>query len=394
MSVRNDRLHFLINRHIAGGLTEQELDELQRYNDTDIRIALQRFFDRLAQNDEELPDEAIPSEKIYQNLLQHPLLDRVEKTCDKSPSFPIHWGWAAGIAALLCIGIFFFFDPASNTTPSPKPALATNAHIIPGGNKATLKLPNGNTIALNEDQSSIIVDGDRITYSDGTQLLDNKQTANSYLELSAPRGGTYHITLDDGTEVWLNADSRFRYPSRFTGSQRIVELDGEAYFSVTKYARKDGKGNMPFLVKTKFQTVEVLGTQFNISAYPDEATERTTLVEGSVKITGGNGTTKQLYPNQQGRVTADQTQITNVDINNFTAWKDGYFAFSDTHIRDVMKVIARWYDIEVDYADDSIDARFGGTISRFSDFETLLQTIELTGSVKFKITGRRVTIMT
>lgn len=395
MSTNKDRLHFLIKRHIAGILNEQELLELKRFGDTAINRALNELLDSTAPSTADIPDDAIPSEKLYREILRHPqVMGHSAPAASRRLRFRGRYTWwASGIAALLCIGILLFHFYYTANAPVPDAALSA-ATILPGGNKATLKLADGSAITLNEAQSSIIVDGDHITYGDGTQLIGNQRTMGEYLELTIPRGGTYHVTLSDGTEVWLNADSRFRYPSQFNGDQRIVELDGEAYFEVAKQRQRNGRGNLPFLVKTRFQTVEVLGTQFNISAYGDEAAEHTTLVEGSVQITADGGTTRQLFPNQQGIVTADHTHIKTVDVNNFTAWKDGYFAFSDAHIRDVMQVIARWYDIQVDYNDETLDARFGGTISRFSDFETLLQTIALTGSVKFKITGRRVTVMT
>ena len=398
MSTHNNRLHFLITRYIAGTLSAQELSELQRYDDTDIRMVLNRLLDQSTHDGTtDLPDEAIPSEALYHKILHDPAVlgppANPETGRSRSLRATRAW-WATGVAALVCIGILLFLHNHHAPTVPVTEVVNTTAPILPGGNKATLKLADGRSIALNETQSGIVINGNHITYTDGTELVDGDQPADGYLELYAPRGGTYHAVLDDGTEVWLNADSHFRYPSRFTGNQRVVELDGEAFFSVAKHPRKDGKGNMPFLVKTRFQTVEVLGTQFNVSAYADENVEHTTLIEGSVQITAGNGTTQQLYPNQQGQVTAHRTQISTVDINNFTAWKDGYFAFSDAHIRDVMKVIARWYDIDVDYVDDAAETRFGGTISRFSDFETLLETIALTGSVRFKITGRRVTVMT
>ena len=396
MGTRNDRLHFLITRYISGTLSGQELGELQRFDDADIRMALNLLLDSTAHGREsDIPDDAIPSESLYRKILHDPAVMGLQ--ADAAPRRrsirAVHGWWAAGIAAVLCIGILLYHTRDTATETATATAQAS-APILPGGNKATLKLADGSSIALNEAQGSIVIDSNHVTYGDGTQLIGSAHPLNGNLELTVPRGGTYHVTLNDGTEVWLNADSHFRYPSRFTGSKRVVELDGEAFFAVAKQPRPDGKGNIPFLVKTRFQTVEVLGTQFNVSAYADEATEHTTLVEGSVRITAGNGATQQLYPSQQGRVTADRTQVTTVDINNFTAWKDGYFAFSDAHIHDVMQVIARWYDIQVDYADNVPNARFGGTISRFSDFETLLQTIALTGSVRFKITGRRVTVMT
>lgn len=389
-----DRLHFLIKRHLAGGLRKEELSELNGFGDAAIQQALNELLDDPACDlYNEVSDAAIPSERIYREILRHP---QVAESISE-PSKPRQWlrrpstWWMGGAAAILCVGILLFSIDRTEEDPASESAASAVDPILPGGNKATLTLTDGSAIVLNEAQPEIIVSGDSITYGDGTQLVEEKQRTGDYLQLAAHRGGTYQITLSDGTKVWLNSDSKLRYPVQFAGNERIVELDGEAFFDVAEQQTPQGK--RPFLVKTKSQTVEVLGTQFNISAYHDEFAEYTTLVEGAVQISKDAGMVQRLLPGQQGIVSKGPIQIKTVDVNVFTAWKDGYFAFPDVHIREVMKSIARWYDIEVEYQGDFVDSYFGGTISRFEDFETLLETIALTGSVKFKIIGRRVIVM-
>ncbi|MFC3197144.1 FecR family protein [Parapedobacter deserti] len=392
-----DRLHLLLKRQLAKGLQEEELLELKHFNEDEIKQALNELLDeRSPEQPSDPSDHQIPSERIYREILRHPHVaagfDRPKKHDRRLWHSSVRW--VGGTAALLCVGLFLFVFVNDWSEAAPPPATATAAAdpIVPGGNRATLTLADGRTITLNEEQETIAINTDNITYGDGTQLIEHSHQIDDFQQFATPRGGTYRITLSDGTEVCLNADSKLRYPLQFTGNERVVELDGEAFFDVAE--QQTAQGRRPFLVKTKSQIVEVLGTQFNISAYRDEAAEYTTLIEGSVRISGNDRHTVQLVPGEQGIVYEGKPHVKTVDVSVFTAWKDGYFAFSDTHIQNVMASIARWYNIDVEYDDDELDAYFGGTISRFSDFETLLETIELTGSVKFKIVGRRVIVMT
>src|SRR5690606_13352531 len=183
--------------------------------------------------------------------------------------------------------------------------------ILPGGNRATLTLADGRTINLSEAQTGIVV-GDGITYLDGTGVLDNSASSvSTIMSLSTPKGGTYQITLPDGSKVWLNANSTLKYPSRFGGKERVVELEGEAYFDVSQQSTANSRqaSFVPFLVKTNNQTVEVLGTEFNISAYADDPVTKTTLVEGSVKVSAHavNASTL-LKPGEQGLLLHDRIE--------------------------------------------------------------------------------------
>lgn len=270
--------------------------------------------------------------------------------------------------------------------------------IQPGGNRATLTLADGHTIDLSGAQREIFV-GDEITYADGSAVLSpgsgvrNPNTATSkshgptsdasLLTLSTPKGGTYQVTLSDGSKVWLNSASKLTYPSRFSGKKRIVELDGEAYFEVSKRS----KTASPFLVKSHNQTVEVLGTQFNISAYIDEPEVKTTLVEGSVKVALINKTSAYptiLKPGQQSIVVMDKTTVNNVDVSSFVGWKEGYFIFNGTELREAMKQLSRWYDLEIAYEGSIPRTPFYGKISRNDTLAEVL-TILKEGKVKFRI---------
>src|SRR5690606_94907 len=214
---------------------------------------------------------------------------------------------------------------------------------------------------------------------------------NSYNILETPRGGQYKLLLPDGTSVWLNSSTTIRFPVEFAGMERRIELSGEAYFEVTPNKAK------PFIVVTPEEEVEVLGTHFNVSAYPDELS-RTTLVEGKVKVSlqeakGRGASSVILLPGQQGIVTNNGINLQSVTIEDAVAWKNGNFMFNDEEISSVMRKIARWYDVEIVYADPVHQIKIWGSLSRFKDISEVLQVIELTKLVKFKVEGRRVYVM-
>jgi ferric-dicitrate binding protein FerR (iron transport regulator) len=193
--------------------------------------------------------------------------------------------------------------------------------------------------------------------------------------------------LSDGSKVWLNAASSLRFPASFAGKERKVELLGEAYFEVAKNAA------MPFKVKVNGMEVEVLGTHFNINSYENESTVRTTLLEGSVKI-NNNNSSSLLKPGQQAQVNkaGEIKIINNVDVEEAIAWKEGKFQFDRADIHDIMRQLARWYDVDVEYK-GSVSSHFGGTISRDVNLSQVLNMLHLTGEVKFQIEDRKVIVM-
>jgi len=206
--------------------------------------------------------------------------------------------------------------------------------------------------------------------------------------ISTPVGGQYTVVLPDGSKVWLNAASSLKFPTAFTGTERRVELTGEGYFEVAK------NKHMPFKVNFNREEVEVLGTHFNISAYPDEAVTRTTLLEGSVRISKNN-IKKILVPGQQA-ISSMQTggfNIAEVNTDEAIAWKNGLFLFHNENIRSIMKKIARWYNVDVNYQGSFTNQEYGGRISQSKNLSEILKNLELTGTIHFKIEGRRVTVM-
>jgi len=296
---------------------------------------------------------------------------------------------AAMILITLSIGFYFY------TKDTLKPNETQYANDIgPGGNKATLTLADGSKISLTDAKNGQLAEqsGITITKSADGQLIYTisdlrPQTSDlEYNTIETPTGGQYKIVLPDGTKAWLNAASSLRYPVRFTGKERRVEITGEAYFEVVHNRL------MPFMVVGEEQTVKVLGTHFNINSYADEGNIRTTLVEGSVEVSN-KVIVKVLLPGQQSVLKNTDLTVTEANIEEAIAWKNGYFRFNGETIENIMRKLSRWYNIEVRYEGKVSDESFYGTISHFKNISEVLKMLELTKGVHFKIEGRRVTVM-
>jgi len=306
---------------------------------------------------------------------------------------------AAAAVVAITLGVWLY-EIASSRSVSRSDEIVQN-DIAPGRNTATLTLANGKTVTLSDAKTGVMINASKFTYSDGTVLDPSSRGTEGSLDhttsrdvssrrhdgkgnniaVATPRGGTYQVVLPDGTEVWLNADSKISFPTQFAETKRRVSLEGEAYFQVAKDKKH------PFIVESKGQQVEVLGTHFNISSYADEGSVKTTLLEGSVNV---NGTI--LRPNQQAILKGSALQIKTVDPSVAIAWKNGEFVFNEEPLQDIMRMVARWYDVEVVYENIDKNKPFGGSVSRFENISKVLEKLELTGSVHFKIEGRRVTV--
>lgn len=306
---------------------------------------------------------------------------------------------ASGVIAL-SFGLYFYV--ADNKQESITAQLAKN-DVSPGGNKAFLTFEDGSTINLNADQAGIIIDSVNITYVDGSavdisffnpfstqrgdgslQALKSQQNGKPSIQtlaLSTPQGGEYQIILPDNTKVWLNSASTLRYPNQFGGKERRVELTGEAYFEVAKNTK------VPFTVVSDGQVVEVLGTQFNINSYADELVTKTTLLEGSVRVSARSGSAVKLAPNQQSvLIRRDETiEVLDVDPSLAIAWKNGDFHFEKTDLQVIMRQLERWYDIEVRYVGAKPTENYTGFISRKKNISSVLAFLEAGGGVSFRV---------
>ncbi|MGV3685432.1 MAG: FecR family protein [Daejeonella sp.] len=302
---------------------------------------------------------------------------------------------AAAILVIALAGTLFFMK----NEPAPSVVVKTssdNQDIDPGSNKAKLTLADGSVISLDDAHEGTLAKqtGIAVTKTTDGQLVyavledaqDLSELPVSYNKIETPMGGQYRIDLPDGTKVWLNAASSLRYPTSFSGADRQVELTGEAYFEVAH------NKEMPFKVTSREQTVEVLGTHFNISSYWDDQEVKTTLVEGSVRV-ANNKVKTVLKPGEQAVLSKDNQFITVSEANTETAiaWKNGYFHFNRNNIQDIMKELARWYDIEVVYEGEIPADEFVGKIRRSV---TLLQSLKMLklSNIHFRIEGRKIII--
>lgn len=303
--------------------------------------------------------------------------------------------WLA-VAALLCImipGLLWYAGVFS----LDKKEESYVADIKPGKNAATLTLANGKRIVLSDVvQGEVVKESGVLIRKSSDGIIEylisdqNHADAEGVNILSTAKGETYRLRLPDGTSVWLNAASSLKFPVSFAKSKsRNVELSGEAYFEIFK------DKSHPFVVSTDRQEVRVLGTHFNMSSYPDEPDIRTTLIEGSVKVIPlklSGAKEILLKPGQRSRLFEGKLEVTPVDIQEETAWKNGDFIFRNEHIESIMRKLSRWYDIDVRYEGEMADLIFIGVVSRSKNISSVLKVMESTGNVRFKIEGRRVTV--
>lgn len=306
------------------------------------------------------------------------------------------WRVAAAILLLLSVSSYFFFfhsktqvmDIARQTQEQ-----RFKDDVQPGGNRATLTLANGSVIVLDTSKNGRLADQGTTTVlkvRDGQLAYDavEQQTEKPvYNIVATPKGGQYAIVLPDGSKVWLNAVSSLRFPTAFTGMERIVELTGEAYFEVAKNTEK------PFIVLIAGETkVEVTGTQFNVNAYTNETAIKTTLLEGAVKVKHASNE-KDIIPGEQAIIgsNGEVSIAKNADTEDATAWKNGKFYFDNAPIETIMRQVERWYDVTIQY-EGKITTGFTGTIGRDVPVSRLLKILEMTGDVHFIIQDRTITV--
>ena len=304
--------------------------------------------------------------------------------------------WAVAASVLLLFGVGFFYLSKKNTPSLVKtvPVKVMENDLLPGGNKAILTLGNGRQIVLDSSQNGNLAnqgnstvtklnDG-RIAYKD----VNEKPTDIVYNTISTPRGGQYQVDLADGSKVWLNAASSLRFPTRFSGGERKVEITGEVYFEI---AKKEG---VPFeVILGNGSKVQVLGTHFNVMSYADEASIETTLLEGSVKFIHKEKS-MVIKPGQQvvlNETTSAMSVNDKVDMDAVMAWKNGKFYFRNSDIESVMKQLSRWYDVDVEYR-GKVDKKFEGSVSRNISASNIFKILEATGGVNFKIDGKKILV--
>lgn len=300
-----------------------------------------------------------------------------------------YWWAAAAIIILLVTTGIYWWNTQTITPPGRK--LIYN-DIQPGQNGAILTLADGSQVMLDTIPNGVIAlqGGVKATIENGVLTYEGSGDEVVYNTMSTPRGRKYRLALADGTIVWLNAGSSITYPNMFSAVERIVEVNGEAYFEVAKSSQK-------FIVKMNEVQVEVLGTHFNTNNYTTENAATVTLTEGSVQVTNADGLTEQkikIVPGQSAVKRTGSTEIVTetADVEQILAWTNDLFMFDNTSIEHVMQQLERWYDIEVVF-NYKTNQRFSGTIPTNVPISTVLKVLELTNSVKFEVKGQKVTVL-
>lgn len=361
-------------------------DEIARYNQFYMHFQKSEEWDTI-----EMGEKEEIGEEMYKNIST---AIKCSKKRTKSYSF-IKYAAAAVLFIAVSVGYYFHKENNSVTPNDHNRNLISKNDIAPGGNKATLTLGNGTKISLTDAANGELIkkSGMSITKTVEGQLVykvsasqNSEKSSPEFNTISTPKGGQYQILLPDGSKVWLNAASSLKFPTLFTGTDRNVELNGEAYFEIAK------NKNKAFTVNANGTKVLVLGTHFNVMAYEDEKEVKTTLLEGSVKLIHANDVAF-LKPGQQGSITKNggKYKVCEADMASAMAWKNGYFLFDNASLPQLMRQIARWYDVEVIYAPGLKDHEFVGEVSREYSLRKILRILELS-DVTFKLEGRTLTV--
>jgi transmembrane sensor len=379
----------LIHKYLKGDLSYDEEEELKQWLEQD--AANQQLFDSL-KNGDSLGKElqffsSVDKDAAWQNLT---------KTINGPPQRPIrrikYWQYAAAVLVLGILSYVVFeytynrerLEVVKHEVQQPK------NDVLPGGNKATLTLADGTVVLLEDMTDGTVKDenGIRISKKEGQVVYEilNQEGSGEivYNTIRTPVGGQYHVVLPDGSKVWLNAASSLHFPTAFTGSQRTVELTGEGYFEIAK------KSGSTFVVQAEKTRVEVIGTHFNVMAYGNEGATRTTLLEGSVKV--GNGVHSRVIAPGQQALTGNQIQVLDTDPERAVAWKNGYFQFESEDLKTILRQLKRWYDVEIENEHQIPDRHFTAFVSRNNTLSQVLKMLEMSGELKFKIEGKKISI--
>jgi transmembrane sensor len=374
--MQKEEINKLLQKKQAGNCTLEEIAFLESWYaqwNKDVPLGL---------TEEELLEDLLIIKKMTSTLPA----ERKFKTLSQSLLI------AASLLVIMSAGLYFYLH-----TRRIDYNLALH-DIQPGSNKATVTLANGQKFDLKNLKGGVVVDKSGLEYNDGTDINEIGSTKGmaQQLVLATPKGGQYQITLSDGTRVWLNAASSLKFLSSFAGQkERRVELTGEGYFEVMHDAKQ------PFRVVSAGQIAEDIGTSFNINNYADEPLSKTTLVEGSMQIQSlKNAQDKKpvlLKPSQQASINAKGAiSLRLVNTAETLGWKNDNFIFDGEDLNSAMRKIARWYNVDVVYEPGlktSTTPILDGLVSRKSKLSEVLKWIETVGDVRFKIEGRRVTVM-
>lgn len=318
---------------------------------------------------------------------------RLSEATDRSRHRIAWWKPAAAAAVLLLAGLGIWQGAKTSRQPVSTMESDRLEDAMPGGEKAVLTLANGQHIVLDSAADGLLaqqggssvkkLSNGQLVYDDGEGSAPGEVQYNT---MTTPRGGQYRLTLPDGTRAWLNSASSITFPTAFVENTRAISITGEVYLEVAKDEKK------PFTVKANGTDIAVLGTHFNVNAYPEEGGVRTTLLEGKVKVSSAAGT-RTIAPGEQAHAAGGRLDVhRNVNLDEVMGWKNGRFLFEGENIAYVMHHLSRWYDVEVGDV-ELVDDRFYLDVPRSKKLSDVLKALELTGKVKFRIEGKKVIVM-
>lgn len=406
----NNRIPVLIMKHKKGVLLEEEKKELEDWlNKSELN---KNLFDELT-NQRKVKLKLNRFQSIKKDSLWDKTLKMINEDDDQeevSIGRMTPWRRIAAIASILItvsIASYFVLTNKQEEVSFQSVEFPVIQDLEPGRDKAFLTLADGSVISLDSIKGELFLmsgmtvrktgEGKLVYGVSSSDMQD--ETELKYNQISTPRGGQYQIVLSDGTRVWLNSASSLKYPIQFDGKVRSVELMGEAYFEVNP---KKGITNqsVPFFVKTSKQTIEVLGTHFNVSSYEDEESVKTTLLEGKVAVSINSNNLEMsnivgksalkdrivLKPNEQSILSSSSFNVIEVNGEDFVAWKDGYFSFQRADLKAVMHQLSRWYDMDIVYKGEIPKETFTGKIYRNMSLSKVLDVLAFAG-VNFKIEG-------
>ncbi|HQT23109.1 MAG: hypothetical protein B7X86_00005 [Sphingobacteriales bacterium 17-39-43] len=380
----------LLDKYIAG---EASLEEEQR---------LLNFYGSFQKQ----PESDLEIDQIGDKIFER-IQETIQPLEEDQYSYRFYYLKSISIAAMILLAIttgIYFYSNREIAEPEHFAEIDVQNDIAPGYNKAILTLADGSKISLDDAANGLLAsqgniaitktENGQIVYEnnniDRTKFMANRSVTNT---IQTPKGGKYQVRLPDGSKVWLNSASTLSYPTTFAGNERKVQLKGEAYFEISP------NKNIPFRVQSGNQIVEVLGTHFNINSYDDEDYVKTTLLEGSVKVILNSkpnvvSNTRLLKPGEQSLTKSSRSdiRIENADTEKAVAWKNGYFKFRNTPIREIMREIERWYDVELVYEGKIPKDEFTGFISNDVKISAVLKIMEESGGVKFTVKGKKLKV--
>jgi ferric-dicitrate binding protein FerR (iron transport regulator) len=375
----------LIDKYLTNAILAEEQEQLF---DMIERKEYRADLEKVVKEAMDMPFEAEEDEALRERIFG--LLQQRKNRATVLRGYFRRWTWSAASVILILASVLFFrtINKKSNT---PAFTTATVADIGPGKDGAILTLADGSHLVLDSLDNGVIAtqNGVQAILKNGQLAYEAKEHIAGeavYNTMTTPKGRQYHMALPDGTEVWLNAASSIYFPTVFSGKERAVTITGEAYFEVAHDPRH------PFTVTAGKTTIEVLGTHFNVMAYDNEAEMKTTLVEGSVKISD-EGRTAVLRPGEELQLNAQQFKvIRDADVEAAIAWKNGWFVFKDAGVETVMKQLERWYNISVKYEGRIPEKQLNGKVSRNASLSELMEMLSFYDDMKCSIEGNTVII--